>query len=308
MPTITQLEYIVAVDTLRHFGLAAKECYVTQPTLSMQIKKAEEDLGVIIFDRSKQPVLPTDVGKELILQARNVLREVQALHQIIDDFQNVVAGHLRVGIIPTISTYLLPLFVGDFVRQNPKVKLEVQELQSKEIIQALKNDVLDVGIVTTPIQESGIKELPLYYEEIKLYVHPENRYAKKKVVDNEELSSQHLWTLSEGNCFRSQTINLCADEKEQANLPFQFESGSLESLQRLVDREGGFTLLPELAIPSTTTNTRSIINPTPVREVSLVYVRNFAKTKLLDILAKEIIRTVPNHMRSIDKHKVVQWT
>lgn len=306
MPTITQLEYIVAVDTLRHFGLAAKECFVTQPTLSMQIKKAEEDLGVIIFDRGKQPIIPTDVGRELIIQARNILREVQALNQIVDDFKNVVSGHLRIGVLPTISPYLLPLFVGNFVRNNPKVKLEVEEHSSQVIIDGLKNDTIDVGIITTPAHELGIRELPLYYEEIKLYTHPENRYHQNKKVEYADLSTQHLWTLSKGNCFRNQTINLCTERHPNVNLPFHLESNSLESLKRLVDKEGGFTLLPELAITNTE-NIRSIQNPVPVREISLVYVRNFAKTRLLELLAKEIKKTIPTHMQNPERGRVIEW-
>ncbi len=307
MPTITQLEYIVAVDTLRHFGMAAKQCFVTQPTLSMQIKKAEEDLGVIIFDRSKQPILPTDVGQELILQARNILREVQALTQIVDNYKDVISGSLRVGIIPTLSPYLLPLFVGSFTTNNPKIKLEVQELQSKHIIEQLKNDTLDVGVMVTPAHEAGMKELPLFYESIKLYVHPQNRYAASKEVQSNELTTQGLWMLSQGNCFRNQTLNLCPKSEEApSNLPFKLESGSLESLKRLVDKEGGFTLLPELAIESEK-QVRSVVNPMPLREVSLVYVRNFAKTKLLNLFAKEIKKGIDPTMLDAKRGKIVEW-
>lgn len=307
MPTITQLEYIVAVDTLRHFGMAAKECFVTQPTLSMQIKKAEEDLGVIIFDRSKQPVLPTDVGRELILQARNILREAQALNQIVDNYKDVISGSLRVGIIPTLSPYLLPLFVGSFTANNPKIKLEVQELQSKHIIEQLKNDTLDVGVMVTPAHEVGMKELPLFYESIKLYVHPQNRYAASKEVQSNELTAQGLWMLSQGNCFRNQTLNLCPKSGQEAsNLPFKLESGSLESLKRLVDKEGGFTLLPELAVESDK-QVRSVVNPMPLREVSLVYVRNFAKTKLLNLFAKEIKKGIDPTMLDAKRGKIVEW-
>jgi LysR family hydrogen peroxide-inducible transcriptional activator len=306
MPTITQLEYIIAVDSLRHFGLAAKECYVTQPTLSMQIKKAEEDLGVIIFDRSKQPVLPTDVGKELIKQARNILREVQALHQIVDDFRNVISGNLRVGIIPTVSPYVLPLFVGKFAKKYPKIKLHIRELHTNNIIEELQNDRLDVGLFVTPTHVQGLKEIPLFYEEIKIYSHPSHKHAKKQSIESAQLSNENLWMLSEGNCFRNQTLNLCSSDTGGKNLPFRFESGSLESLKRLVDQEGGFTLMPELAV-SNMENIRSIVNPTPIREVSLVYVRNFAKTKLLKLFAEEIQEAVPPKMLNKERGKIIEW-
>ena len=175
MPTITQLEYIVAVDTYRHFGIAAQKCYVTQPTLSMQIKKAEEELGVILFERSKQPIIPTDIGIPIIEQARVILREMQRIDDIIANFHNEVSGSLRLGIIPTLAPYLLPLFVGSLIRKYPKINLIVKEMTTADIKSALQNDLLDVGLLVTPLQEPSIYEMPLFYEEIKLYLHPEHQ-------------------------------------------------------------------------------------------------------------------------------------
>jgi len=306
MPTITQLEYIIAVDTQRHFGAAAKDCYVTQPTLSMQIKKAEEDLGVVIFDRSKQPVLPTDIGKVLIKQARIILREVAGMQQIVADFQNDISGQLRIGIIPTISPFLLPLFVGDFTRNHPNVDLHVRELHTQLILESLQNDTLDVGILVTPLRVQGIKEMPVFYEEIKMYVNESHPYYEKDNIRASQLSDENLWLLSEGHCFRNQMINLCSKAQDNKNLPFKFESGSLQSLQNLVDEEGGYTLLPELATLNSN-KVCSISAPTPLREISLVYVRNFAKTKLLQLLSENIQEAVPKHMLNGERGKVVEW-
>lgn len=306
MPTITQLEYIIAVDTSRHFGLAAKTCFVTQPTLSMQIKKAENELNILIFDRSKQPIAPTDIGKILIQQARNILREVRGLNQIIDDYQNEVAGHLHVGVIPTLSPYLLPLFVGNFTKKYPKVKLHIKELHTHDLIKELQNDSLDLGVIVTPFHGNNINGIPLFYEEIKAYVHPQHSYYKKKEIKSSTLSNKNLWMLSEGNCFRDQTINLCSNKAKNNHLPFHFESGSLESLKRLVDKEGGFTLLPELAIGNPS-SVRSIVQPSPMREISLIHITNFAKKKLLKIFAQEIKNAIPKKMLDANRGKIVEW-
>ncbi len=312
MPTLTQLEYIIAVDTYRHFGEAAQKCFVTQPTLSMQIKKAEEELGVTIFDRSKQPVIPTDVGNALIEQARIVLRETERLRQIVANFQNEVGGHLRLGIIPTIAPYLLPIFVGTFVRQYPNIKLQVRELHTDEILEALKNDTLDVGILVTPLTEKSIRTIPLFYEEIKVYIHPEHHFHQEYQdrIPSTVLEEAELWLLNEGHCFRNQMINLCRlNQKESAKalLPFEYESGSIEALRRLVDREGGFTLLPELALPEKQQQIKQIGDQVPLREVSLAYVRNFAKTRLLELLKEEILRSIPKFMLDATRGQIVEW-
>lgn len=311
MPTITQLEYIVAVDRERHFGLAAKKCFVTQPTLSAQIKKAEELLGVLIFDRSKQPILPTDIGEQVIKQARVVLREHQRLEQLIADFQNDISGQLRIGILPTVAPYLLPFFVGNFTRKYPKIDLVIKERTSEQIIEDLQNDLLDVGLMITPLREDSIKERPLFYEEIQLYVHPDHKFSKNGSVAPNLLHKENMWMLSQGHCFRNQVLNLCALQQQHAfsnkNLPFQYEGGSLEALLRLVDKEGGFTLLPELATMNTAQNVRSLQAPVPLREVSMVYIRNYAKIKLLELLEQQIIAGIPSHMLLKDRGQVVEW-
>lgn len=308
MPTLTQLEYIIAVDTYRSFGTAAQRCFVTQPTLSMQIRKAEEELGVLLFDRSKQPVIPTDIGELIIEQARVVLRENQRLHQLIDEFRDEVGGQLRMGIIPTLAPYLLPLFVGDLVRRYPKLQLHVHEYTSQEIIQALQNDRLDVGILVTPLRQPQIREMPLFYEEILVYLHPDHAFSQRPQVPIGELRGSDIWLLSEGHCFRNQMINLCAlSEHQWMRLPFEYESGSLEALKRLVDKEGGFTLLPELALDPDEQSRVRHLSPAPLREVSLVYIRNFAKWKILKLLAQQIQQAIPAALLGKERGQVVEW-
>ena len=312
MITLTQLEYIVAIDEYRHFATAAEKCFVTQPTLSMQIKKLEDELGVIIFDRSRQPVVPTDLGAKLIEQARMTLSATQRIKEIIQEEQQEVEGTLKIGIIPTLAPYLLPVFIGPYIRKYPAVKVEVEELVSEEIIRRLKRDRLDVGLFVTPYHDEKIVERPVFYEEMLVYAHPDSELLKKKEVGHEDIVTSDIWMLGNGHCFRNQVVNLCEMSASQhKNLPFEFESNSLETLMRIVDVEGGFTLIPELALqymsPEKKKQVRSIANTKPLREVSVIYSRHFTKQRLITLLCDEIKSVVPAHMLKRDRGMIVEW-
>ena len=312
MITLTQLEYIVAIDEYRHFATAAEKCFVTQPTLSMQIKKLEDELGVIIFDRSRQPVVPTDLGAKLIEQARMTLSATQRIKEIIQEEQQEVEGTLKIGIIPTLAPYLLPVFIGPYIRKYPAVKVEVEELVSEEIIRRLKRDMLDVGLFVTPYHDEKIVERPVFYEEMLVYAHPDSELLKKKEVGHEDIVTPDIWMLGNGHCFRNQVVNLCEMSASQhKNLPFEFESNSLETLMRIVDVEGGFTLIPELALqymsPEKKKQVRSIANTKPLREVSVIYSRHFTKQRLITLLCDEIKSVVPAHMLKRDRGMIVEW-
>ncbi|MGH1336729.1 MAG: LysR substrate-binding domain-containing protein [Aureispira sp.] len=310
MPSIAQLEYIVAVDRERHFGIAAKQCFVTQPTLSAQIKKAEELLGVSIFDRQQHPIIPTRLGQKIIAQAKITLQEHHRLKQLVDDNQNNLVGTLSIGIIPTIAPYLLPLFVGDFVRTYPKIDLQIKEQTTAEIIEGLKTDQLDLGILVTPIKKDFLIGFPLYYENFQLYVHPNHPFAKNDPIPLTQLRHQEMWLLSQGHCFRNQVINLCPLQQTtpiHRKLPFSYQGHSFEALQRLVDLEGGYTLLPELVTLHHKKNVRSLQSPIPLREVSLVARQNYGKKKLLNVLQKVIQKAVPKHLLKADRGQIVEW-
>lgn len=312
MITLTQLEYIVAIDEYRHFATAAEKCFVTQPTLSMQIKKLEDELGVIIFDRSRQPVVPTDLGAKLIEQARMTLSATQRIKEIIQEEQQEVEGTLKIGIILTLAPYLLPVFIGPYIRKYPAVKVEVEELVSEEIIRRLKRDMLDVGLFVTPYHDEKIVERPVFYEEMLVYAHPDSELLKKKEVGHEDIVTSDIWMLGNGHCFRNQVVNLCEMSASQhKNLPFEFESNSLETLMRIVDVEGGFTLIPELALqymsPEKKKQVRSIANTKPLREVSVIYSRHFTKQRLITLLCDEIKSVVPAHMLKRDRGMIVEW-
>ena len=307
--TLTQLEYIAAVDTCRHFVLASEKCFVTQPTLSMQIQKLEEELGVKIFDRTKQPVIPTEIGASIIAQARIVLREAGMIRQMISEQKDTMTGEIRIGIIPTLAPYLLPPLFKNIHEKYPQVSLVIKETITEEVVQELKNNRLDCGIVVTPLKDSSIKEDVLFYEELFVYVSKKNALYDKKYVLATEIDPHRLWLLEEGHCFRSQILNLC-ELRKYSDLHFRYETGNIETLKRMVDKSDGITILPELAVMEFTKPQMKFVKrlkePSPAREVSLVTHRDHLKTKLIKILKEEILTIVPKPMQKLHKKKVVE--
>ncbi|HMR91201.1 MAG TPA: hydrogen peroxide-inducible genes activator [Chitinophagaceae bacterium] len=308
--TLVQLEYIIALDTWRHFALAAEQCFVTQPTLSMQVQKLEEELGVKLFDRSKQPVVPTAAGTAIIEQARLIVTEKERLIEIVQQRKGVIAGELRIGIIPTLAPYLLPLFVQPLTKKFPDVRLVVQEMMTEQIISRLREGKIDAGILVTPLQEEGITEHVLFYEELMAYVSKKNAMYNKTYILPQDIDANNLWLLEEGHCFRSQIVNLCELQKiSKESSRFDYEAGSIETLRRMVELNDGVTIIPELAtldMPSRQAQLlRPFKKPAPVREVSLVVHRSYAKKKLIDILKAQILEAVPEKIRKNKTQQVV---
>lgn len=309
--TLTQLEYMVAVDTYRHFVLAAEKCFVTQPTLSMQLQKLEEELGVKLFDRTKQPVIPTEIGTRIIAQARVVLREAERIQQMINSEKNVMTGELRIGIIPTLAPYVLPTLFKQIRTKYPQLELVIKETITEEILHELKNNRLDCGLVVTPLKDASIKEDVLFYEELFVYVSRKNALYDKKYVLPDDINPDQLWLLEEGHCFRSQVLNLC-ELRKSADLHFKYATGNIETLKRMVDKSDGLTILPELAVMEFNKNQMKLVkrlkDPSPAREVSLVTHRDHIKTKLIQTLKDEILEMVPKQMRQLRNKKVVEIT
>ncbi|MBN8665010.1 MAG: LysR family transcriptional regulator [Chitinophagales bacterium] len=307
--TLTQLEYIVALDTHRHFVLASEKCFVTQPTLSMQVQKLEEELGVKIFDRTKQPVMPTAMGERIIAQARLVLREAGRIQQLIDEEKDVMTGELRVGIIPTLAPYLLPPLFKRMREKYPQLNLIIRETITEEIVHELKQNRLDCGLVVTPLKDAAIKESVLFYEELFVYVSRKNALYDKRYVLPSEIDPDKLWLLEEGHCFRSQILNLCELRRSKDD-HFRYETGNIETLKRMVDKSDGLTILPELAVMEFNKNqlklVKQIKEPRPAREVSLVTHRDHLKTKLIETLKAEVLQIVPAPMQQLKNKKVVE--
>jgi LysR family hydrogen peroxide-inducible transcriptional activator len=300
--TFTQLEYILAIDTHRHFAKAADACFVTQPTLSMQVGKLEKTLGVKIFDRTHSPVVPTEAGKQILEQAKKILLEKSRVSEIISLKKGLVEGELRIGIIPTLAPYLLPLFVQSCLRKYPKVKLVVFEKTTEALLESLRDSGLDAGILVTPLNEKGLREEVLFYEELLVYVSENNGLFQKTYVLAKEIDPNKLWLLEEGHCFRSQTINLCELFKASRRMShFDYEAGSFETLRRMVELTDGITILPELATLDFSKKQQGLIRrfrkPSPMREVSMVVRRDFVKERLVKILKDEILICTPDKIK-----------
>jgi LysR family transcriptional regulator, hydrogen peroxide-inducible genes activator len=306
---LQQLEYILAVDTHKHFSAAANKCHVTQPTLSMMIQKLEDELDVKIFDRTKQPVQTTTIGQAVIEQARMILGEVANLKNTVAQQKGTLTGELRIGIIPTIAPYLLPLFLTGFLKKHPGLKLKISELTTDQIIEKLSTQVIDAGILATPLKIPSIKELPLFYEQFLVYASQNQKLMKKKYLLADDIDVNQLWLLEEGHCLRSQVVNLCELKRKESLLQnLDYEAGSIETLKKMVDMNSGITILPELALRDLSKkqlkNIRYFKSPAPVREVSIVTYRYFVKSHLIDALKKEILSAIPTEMLLQGKREV----
>lgn len=298
---IQQLEYIVAVDKHRHFLKASESCFITQATLSAMIKKMEEELNVILFDRSKHPVQPTDIGKKIIEQAKISLREINRIQDIIQEDKDEVKGELRIGIIPSLAPYLLPLFLKDFLNTYPNVSLTINEFTTNEIQEKLKESHIDVGILAVPLLNKDLMEETLFYEEFFYYSDNDLLSKSKKYILPQDIDPNNLILLEEGHCFRNQIINLCElRKKDVSNLKLDYQSGSIETIRRMVDLNMGCTILPELTMLMLNEEQKKKINhfekPTPVREIGLVTYRHFTKVKLIQALKKNILLSIPETM------------
>ena len=295
--TLTQLSYVIAVDKHKNFGQAAQECGVTQPTLSMQIQKLEEELNVALFDRSHQPVQTTKIGKTLIAQARMVMNESQKFLDLAYEDQGKVSGEVSLGIIPTLAPYLLPIFLKKFSQKHPQLQINIEEIQTHEILARLKNNSLDIAILVTPIEDEKLVSTPLFYEPFLVYTSEKSPLYGKSKISQAELSANDMWMLTEGHCFREQTLAVCKNRKktsdDQRNI--KFESGSLETLRRMVDQENGFTLLPFLAADEigSSKKIKEFSNPIPTREVSLIHSPFFRRDTLKNSLIETIQRNLP---------------
>ncbi|RZK48193.1 MAG: hydrogen peroxide-inducible genes activator [Pedobacter sp.] len=300
---------MVAVDTYRSFVSAAEKCFVTQPTLSMQVQKLEEFLNVKLFDRSKQPIVPTEIGAQIIDQARIVLQENKKIKEIISSQQQEVTGELKIGIIPTIAPYILPKVIAAMLEKYPDLKLIIWEYTTEDIIHNLKTGVIDCGILATPLVDANIAETPLYYENFVSYISKSSKLYKKKAIDAEDFEDENIWLLNEGHCMRTQVLNICRTTKNNRLQSLTYNTGSVETLIRMVDANNGATLLPELALEELSAKqlnkVRYFKSPEPVREISLVTHKNFIKKRMLNALKDEVLAIIPKTMKQRKKKDVI---
>jgi LysR family transcriptional regulator, hydrogen peroxide-inducible genes activator len=265
---------------------------------------------VQLFDRSKVPVVPTTEGVEIIQQARMILKEVERLSELVREQKGEMVGEVRLGIIPTVAPYLLPLFLNSFLQKYPSIRLKATELTTEVLVDRLKKNLLDAGLLATPLSKPGIFEQPLFYEEFVVYVSPAEAAYRKRYVLADDIDVRHLWLLEEGHCMRSQIMNLCALKASVEENNFQYEAGSIETLKKMVEMQNGITILPELALrdlsPQQLQMVRHFKAPVPVREVSLATHRSFVKKRILDALREEILLAVPQEMHHKGRREVVE--
>ncbi|SEG38011.1 LysR family transcriptional regulator, hydrogen peroxide-inducible genes activator [Flavobacterium urumqiense] len=290
--TITQLKYVLAVAEHKNFTLAAEKCFVTQPTLSMQIQKIEEELSIQIFDRSKKPIQLTDIGQKIVNQAKNIVNEADRIQDIVEQQKGFIGGEFRLGIIPTIMPTLLPMFLNNFIKKYPKVKLIIEELNTEEIIIKLNNGHLDAAIAATPLLEEKIKEIVLYFEPFVAYIPESHQNFQKEEIEVSDLNLDDILLLQDGHCFRDGILNLCKSQGKNEFNHFQIESGSFETLIKLADEGLGTTLLPYLHTldlkESDKIKLRHFKEPKPAREVSLIFPKNELKIQIIDALRSTI--------------------
>jgi LysR family hydrogen peroxide-inducible transcriptional activator len=302
MVTLTQLKYIVAVHEEKHFGRAAKVCNVSQPSLSSQIQKVEELLETIFFDRSKKPVLTTEEGEVFVKRAKSILIQVEDLESLVLK-STEPNGVFKLGVIPTLAPYLVPLFLESFSKKYPKVNLKIFEKTTREIVAALREDSLDGGLLVTPLNDDQIIERVLFSEKLYVYASKGHPLSKRKKVSIKDLDGlENFWILHEGHCLRDQVLNLCSMDFKKTNI--QFESGSIETVKELVRQGQGLTVVPELSAAKIKDSVIPFESPEPVRQVSLVHSRAFLKESILQSLEDEILKSLPKSVKNLKSGSV----
>jgi len=306
--TITQLKYILAVAEHRNFTIASEHCFVTQPTLSMQIQKLEDELDVIIFNRAKKPISLTDIGEKIIFQAKTIVEESNRINDIVDQQKGYIGGEFRIAMIPIIMPTLLPMFLKIFSKKHPKVQLQIEELTTEECIHKLTDGHIDAAIAATPLENPNIKEKPLYYEPFVGFVPKSNPLFNKKLLCVDELNVDDMLLLKDGHCFKESILNMCSSLNSPNTKSFRLESGSFDTLIKLSKENLGMTLLPYLHSLDLSHQDQELLRdfekPVPAREVSLIYHKSQLKMQLIDAL-KDTIDSVVRGAITFNDVKIV---
>ena len=295
--TLQQLEYVLALDKTRHFVRAAELCGVTQPTLSAMVQKLEDEMDCRIFDRSRQPIEPTEIGKQIIKQAQVIIYQVNQLKESVRNEKETLSGVLNLAIIPTIAPYLLPQFIASFRNLYPDISLKVSEMHTSTIIEKLRIAEIDMAILSTPLDDPKILEVPLYYEKFVAYISPLEPIYERTELSASDMPLDRLWVLEEGHCLRNQVFNFCNEKPHQDST---YEAGSIDTLVKIVDMNGGYTVIPELHIELLSEkqklNLREIVKPEATREISVVIRHDFVREGMLNAVAECIKKIIPAHM------------
>jgi len=295
--TIQQMEYVVAVDTYRHFVKAAETCGISQSTLSMMIKKLEEELDTIIFDREAHPVRPTAAGEKIIAQMKVVLFNANQLREMSLAEKSLSTGDVHLAMIPTVASDIVPRLFLEIQKDCPEIHLHAYELQTCDILEKLRKAEIDIAIMATPLEYAGTYEIPLYYEKLFAYVSPTDPLYGQEKISSAKLPCKRLWTLKSGHCMRDQIFRMCNDTSDYSA---RYEAGNIDTLVRIVDTNGGFTIIPELHVEylaeSQKKNIRELVEPEVVREISLVIRKDFVRERILNEIAAAMKKVIPEPM------------
>lgn len=295
--TLQQLEYVLALDKTRHFVRAAELCNVTQPTLSAMIQKLEDELDCRIFDRSRQPIEPTEIGNLIIKQAQVIIYQANQLKESVQSEKETLSGSLHLAIIPTIAPYLLPQFIASFKKLYPGISLKVSEMHTDTIIEKLRIAEIDMAILSTPLDDPKILEVPLYYERFVAYISPTEPIYSRTELSANDMPLDKLWVLEEGHCLRNQVFNFCNEKPQHSST---YEAGSIDTLIKIVDLNGGYTIIPELHIDLLSEkqkqNLREIVKPEATREISVIIRPDFVREAVLNAVAECVKQIIPAHM------------
>jgi LysR family hydrogen peroxide-inducible transcriptional activator len=292
--TLTELRYVVAVARERHFGRAAEACFVSQPTLSVAVKKLEEELGLALFERGPE-IKVTPAGQKIVAQAQRVLEEAARIKELAAAGRDPLAGPLRLGAIYTIGPYLLPKLIPILRRAAPQMQLHIQENFTHVLAELLKNGEVDVILIALPFAEPGIETRAVYDEPFMVAVPKGHAWeARKKPVSSEELTRESLLLLGEGHCFRDQVLDIChvVRAKDRSPLARTVEGGSLETIRQMVAGGVGVTVLPSTSVqnnPSDLIRVLPFSRPTPTRRVGLAWRRSFPRPEAIEALRKAIL-------------------
>lgn len=295
--TLQQMEYIAAVDKYRHFAKAAEACGVSQSTLSSLIQKLEFELDVTIFDRSCHPVKPTAIGEEIIGRIQRVLFNAAQVRELVAARKGEAVGKVALGIASTVAPYLLPKLFRHLSTHHPDIQLHVEEARASAITSRLERGELDVAILAVPLDNSELLEIPVYREQLMAYVSPDEPIYHDTTLSTGSLPAENVWVLREGYCPSKGTFPFCNNIADRRAV---YEAGSVETLIKIVDENGGYAIIPELHVPlldkGQQSNVRTLTEPSPAREIALVVHRNFVRERLLNILADAIKSIIPIEM------------
>ncbi len=293
--TITQLKYVLAVAKYQNFTVASEHCFVTQPTLSMQIQKLEDQLAIKIFNRNKKPIELTAIGGKIVEQAKIIVDESNRIKDIVDQQKGFIGGVFKLALIPTVMPTLLPMFLKIFTKKHPKVKLIIEELTTEECIQKLTDGSIDAAIAATPLENEAIKERVLYYEPFVGFIPENHKLFSKKKINTNDLEADTILLLEDGHCFKESVLNICKTYRDETETSFQLQSGNFSTLLKLSKEGLGMTLLPFLQTLDVTDEDNKYLRffeaPAPAREVSLIHHKSQLKIHIIEAL-KDVIDSV----------------